>query len=746
MHTGRVVPFYEKTGMVTPNMQRRLVRQVLDELPAEVVDILPPHVRAARGLIARRPALLDAHFPPNGLPLEQLNDFRTPAQQRLIFEEFFLYQIGHAWRRHATSAELKPFVPKVDDRIRASCAKILPFKLTPGQKQAVKEIVEDMLLPQPMNRLLQGDVGAGKTIVALLAAIVAMENGLQVAFMAPTEILAVQHYSNIARLLSQSRFRVDLLTGSTPGLHKHTLQAHIERGTTNLIVGTHALVQEKIKFNKLGLVVIDEQHRFGVAQRAALRAKGLRPDVLLMTATPIPRTLALTDYSELDVSKIPDLPPGRKPVKTWVKPESRRDEIYEIIRTQLEAGRQAYIIYPLVEESEKIDLKSATEMADHLQADVFPAYRVALLHGRMKQDAKDRVMHAFASGQIHILVSTTVVEVGVDVANASIMVVEHAERFGLSQLHQLRGRVGRGEWESHCILLYQAPWSDDARERLKAMASTNDGFAIAERDLELRGAGDFFGTRQSGLPRLRTGDMVRDRDIMEAAHADARRLVQEGGLGEDLVCAVSVAGSVGLIEVGISDLDRTAWIGRVRIIAGQFKGRRLKTPSWSGLRPTSDKLRETLFNILAPRIEGARVLDGYAGTGAVGIEAISRGAAHVSFVERDRHAAALIEENLAACGVRQGYTIHCGDILLALGGLPEDARFDVILLDPPYDAGNVADPLAAAAARLADGGLLVLERATRRELDVPEPLTRVRDVKSGDSTLTFMTVRGGRCN
>jgi ATP-dependent DNA helicase RecG len=370
--------------------------------------------------------------------------------------------------------------------------------------------------------------------------------------MAPTEILAVQHYGNIARLLSHSRFRVGLLTGSTPGLHKHTLQANIERGTTNLIVGTHALVQEKIKFNRLGLVVIDEQHRFGVAQRAALRAKGLRPDVLLMTATPIPRTLALTDYSELDVSKIPDLPPGRKPVQTWVKPESRRDEIYQLVREQLDAGRQAYIIYPLVEESEKIDLKSATEMADHLQAEVFPAYRVALLHGRMKQDAKDRVMHAFAAGQLHILVSTTVVEVGVDVPNASIMVVEHAERFGLSQLHQLRGRVGRGPWESHCVLMYQAPWTDDARERLKAMAFSHDGFAIAERDLELRGPGDFFGTRQSGLPKLRTGDLVRDRDIMESAHAEARRLVEEGGLTADLLTFVQERWQeqFGLIEVG----------------------------------------------------------------------------------------------------------------------------------------------------------------------------------------------------
>ena len=552
VHTARVVPFYEKTGMVTPNMQRRLVRQTLDQLPHDIPDVLPEEIRARLELMPRRLALEESHFPPNDASVDTLNAFRSPAQRRMIFEEFFLYQIGHAWRRHASSIELKPYVPTVDDRIRASAAAVLPFKLTPGQRTATKEIVDDMIARQPMHRLLQGDVGAGKTIVALLAAIVAMENGLQVAFMAPTEILAAQHYGNIAKLLASSRFRVDLLTGSTPGLHKHTILANIERGSTHLIVGTHALVQEHVTFHKLGLVVIDEQHRFGVAQRASLRAKGLRPDVLLMTATPIPRTLALTDYSELDVSKITDLPPGRRPIRTLVKPESRRDEIYDLIRNELDAGRQAYIIYPLVEGSEKIDLKSATEMADHLQAEVFPAYRVALLHGRMKQDAKDHVMHSFAAGRIHLLVSTTVVEVGVDVPNASVMVVEHAERFGLSQLHQLRGRVGRGSWESYCILLYQAPWTDDARERLKAMASTTDGFVIAERDLELRGPGDFFGTRQSGLPALRTGDLVRDRDIMEEAHREARRIVDDGGLTPALLEYVQRKwqDQFGLIEVG----------------------------------------------------------------------------------------------------------------------------------------------------------------------------------------------------
>ena len=552
VHTGRIVPFYEKTGSVTPNMQRKLVRFAIDQLPAELPDLLPAPMRARLCLVPRGTAIADAHFPSNEAAVDDLNAFRAPAQQRLIFEEFFLYQIGHAWRRHATGTELKPFVPLVDDRIRAAAAKILPFKLTPGQRQAAKEIVEDICRPQPMHRLLQGDVGAGKTIVALLAALVAMENGLQVAFMAPTEILAGQHFGNIARLLSQSRFRVDLLTGSTPGLKKHTLYSHIERGTSNLIVGTHALVQESIKFHKLGLVIIDEQHRFGVAQRAALRAKGLRPDVLLMTATPIPRTLALTDYSELDVSKIPDLPPGRTPVTTLVKPESRRDEIYQLLRDELDRGRQAYVIYPLVEGSEKIDLKSATEMADHLQAEIFPAYRVALLHGRMTSDAKERTMSAFAAGHVHILVSTTVVEVGVDVPNASVMVVEHAERFGLSQLHQLRGRVGRGGGASFCILLYQSPWTDDARERLKALASTSDGFAIAERDLELRGPGDFFGTRQSGLPKLRTGDLVRDRDVMELAHREARALVDAEALTPELLQFVQQRWQhqFGLIEVG----------------------------------------------------------------------------------------------------------------------------------------------------------------------------------------------------
>jgi len=424
-------------------------------------------------------------------------------------------------RRRSAAAERKPTPVGVDDRIRESARRVLPFKLTAGQKQALKEIVEDLQRPQPMNRLLEGDVGAGKTIVALLAALVAMENQLQVAFMAPTEILAEQHFFNISQLLQASRFRVGLLTGATGSARRREQLAEIEAGTIHLVVGTHALVQGDVRFKQLGLAVIDEQHRFGVLQRALLRAKGLHPDVLVMTATPIPRTLALTVYGDLDVSVIRDLPPGRLPIKTLAKPESRRDEVYEFVRAQLDAGRQAYVIYPLVEESDKIDVKAATEMADHLAQEIFPAYRVGLLHGRMKPDGKEHVMKAFAAGELQILVSTTVVEVGVDVPKASVMIVEHAERFGLSQLHQLRGRVGRDRHQSFCFLLYQAPLSDDARGRLKAMAETTDGFEIADRDLALRGPGDFFGTRQAGVPTFRLVDLIRDRALLDLAQREA---------------------------------------------------------------------------------------------------------------------------------------------------------------------------------------------------------------------------------
>lgn len=522
LHTGRIVPVYEKAGPMTARMQRRLVYEVLQGLPPDLDDLLPSALREAAGLPGRAEALRDTHFPPAGTPPQELERFRTPAARRLIFEEFFLFQAGLLERRAEAASRPKPLVPAVDDRVRASVRAVLPFRLTAGQRQALAEIVEDMRRPAPMNRLLQGDVGSGKTVVAALAALVALENGFQVALMVPTEILAEQHLLVLSRLFAQTGFRPALLTGATPAAERAVLLREVAEGRVGLLVGTHALLEEPVRFDRLSLVIVDEQHRFGVVQRARLREKGLRPDILVMTATPIPRTLQLTLYGGLDVSVIRDLPPGRMPVKTTVRPEARREEIYRFVRAQLEAGRQAAVIFPLIETSEKIDLRAATVMADHLAHDVFPAHRVGLLHGRLPQEQRDAVMRAFAGGRIELLVSTTVIEVGIDVPNLAVLVVEHAERFGLSQLHQLRGRVGRGPHASYCVLIYQEPLSDEARARLEAIAATTDGFAIAEQDLRLRGAGDVAGTRQAGMPALRVGDLQRDADLMEEAARSAR--------------------------------------------------------------------------------------------------------------------------------------------------------------------------------------------------------------------------------
>ena len=552
LHTGRIVPVYEKTGNLTTKMQRVLVHTALSQLPERLPDPLPSAILERQNLVDRRSALADVHFPASGTSIDELNQFRSAAQRRLIFEEFFLFQLGLVLRKRHSESERKPRAVVITDEVREAARRVLPFRLTGDQKKVIAEIVEDMKRPHPMNRLLQGDVGSGKTIVALMAALVAMENGFQVAFMAPTEILAEQHFITIRRLLESSRFRMTLLTGATPAKKRREIQAELSGGSIHLVVGTHALVEDPVGFRELGLVIIDEQHRFGVMQRAALRSKGMHPDVLVMTATPIPRTLALTTYGDLDVSVMREMPPGRHPIKTIAKPESRREEIYEFVRQQLDAGRQAYVIYPLVEESAKVDLRAATEMADHLAQDVFPAYRVALLHGRMKPDAKERVMQSFARGEINILVSTTVVEVGVDVANASVMLVEHAERFGLSQLHQLRGRVGRGAHQSYCILLYQYPITDDGKARLKALTETSDGFVIAERDLSLRGPGDFFGTRQSGMPTLRVGDLLRDHQLMEEARREAVAALDDPRQADPLAAFVrsSWEQRFGLVGVG----------------------------------------------------------------------------------------------------------------------------------------------------------------------------------------------------
>jgi ATP-dependent DNA helicase RecG len=551
LHTGRIVPVYERTGMVTTNMQRRYVWQALEQVPTDAFDPVPTDILQRERWPARRDALWQTHFPGADTSVDQLNAFATPAQRRLVFEDFFVFQTGLALRRHENAQVKKRLICAVDDRIRQRARDVLPFRLTTGQREALAEIVTDMQKAWPMQRLLQGDVGAGKTIVAVMAAVVAMENGFQVAVMAPTEILAEQHYRTIVKLLHNKPYRVALLSGKVTAATRRDLLPAIERGEINIVVGTQALVQEHVRFKALALAVIDEQHRFGVVQRGTLAAKGDNPDVLVMTATPIPRTLALTECGDMEVSVIRGLPPGRQPIKTIVRADSRRDEAYAMMREEIQRGRQVYVIYPLVEESEKIDLKAATAMAGEI-ARIFPEFQVALLHGRMKSDEKDAVMRRFLSGELNILVSTTVVEVGVDVPNATLMVVEHAERFGLSQLHQLRGRIGRGGHASTCVLLYQAPWSDEARERLRAMAETSDGFVIAERDLKLRGPGDFFGTRQSGLPTLRAGDLMRDADLLERAFEEARARVDGGTLTPELQAYVKNVWQrqFGLITVG----------------------------------------------------------------------------------------------------------------------------------------------------------------------------------------------------
>jgi ATP-dependent DNA helicase RecG len=488
---------------------------------SEVQETLPEEIIKRDQLISRSDALRQIHFPSDDAPLDDYNKSQSPAHRRLIFEEFFWLALAMGLRRQGREASPKGTVIEINDRVREAVRQVLPFKPTGAQKRVLREMVEDMASERPMNRLLQGDVGSGKTIVAVQAAIVAVENGYQSAIMVPTEILAEQHARNIKRMLARSPYRVELLTGSLATSRKREIHAAIEAGEVDLTVGTHALIQEGVNFHKLGFVVIDEQHRFGVLQRAELINRGYNPDVLVMTATPIPRSLAMTVYGDLDLSVIDEMPPGRKPVITKVRGDEARTKIYHFLDTIIRQGQQVYIVYPLVEESEKLDLLNASQMAEHLQTAVFPNFRVGLIHGRMKQEEKDAVMADFRNGAIHILVATTVIEVGVDVPNASVMIIEHAERFGLSQLHQLRGRVGRGDEQAYCILLASHKRTAEARERLSIMEETSDGFKVAEKDLEIRGPGEVMGTRQSGVPAFRVGNIIRDYQLLEVAKREA---------------------------------------------------------------------------------------------------------------------------------------------------------------------------------------------------------------------------------
>jgi ATP-dependent DNA helicase RecG len=524
IHVGRCVPVYRKISDIRPKQLREIIHRVLAALPESAIrENIPADLRRRQKLMARPLALQHIHFPPENAAVTDYEAARSPAHRRLIFEEFFWLALALAVKRGQRVKQNKGASMTIDDAMKRRIGSVLPFKLTAAQKRVVREIFTDLQSGAPMNRLLQGDVGSGKTIVALISMLAAMENGYQSALMVPTEILAEQHARNIKRLLAKSPYRIELLIGSLKPAEKRQLQLAISRGDVHACIGTHALIQENVSFKNLGLAVIDEQHRFGVMQRVSLRERGLNPDVLVMTATPIPRSLAMTVYGDLDVSIIDEMPPGRTPIVTKVFADNGDDrkEVKKLLTQELRAGHQVYIVYPLVEESEKLDLRDATRRYEYLRDQVFRRFSVGLLHGRMKTEEKENVMHRFVSGEIQILVSTTVVEVGVDVSNASVMVIEHAERFGLSQLHQLRGRVGRGAQQSYCVLLASDKQTEVARERLGIMEETNDGFKIAEKDLEIRGPGEIMGTRQAGLPEFRIANLARDLEILQAARKEA---------------------------------------------------------------------------------------------------------------------------------------------------------------------------------------------------------------------------------
>ena len=534
---GRIVPVYEAVRAFGTRQIRRAVYATLQNLEPRIPDPLPVELLARFRYPSRREALIAAHFPPHDESLEELNQFRSPAQQRLIFEEFFLYQLSLGLRRKETRKENAVAFRVREEKVREALKKILPFKPTGAQKRVLAEIAGDLEKPAPMNRLLQGDVGSGKTIVALETAVIAIENGCQTVLMAPTEILAVQHYLSARRILAPGGYKVELLISGLKAAEKTAARERIRSGEAQLVIGTHALIEEQVEFHRLGFVAIDEQHRFGVLQRKKLMDKaashGHAPHVLVLTATPIPRTLSLTLYGDLDVSVLDELPPGRTPIETRIATQSHLPGVWEFLRQEVAAGHQGYVVYPVIEES-KLELKAAIEGYERLSKTIFPALKVGLLHGRLSSEEKEDVMQKFRRNEVRILVTTTVVEVGVDVPNATVMVIEHAERFGLAQLHQLRGRIGRGAQKSHCILVAPYRMTDDGRARLETMVRTSNGFEIAETDLQLRGPGEFFGTRQSGELGFHLANPLRDRDLLESARKEAFLLVEDPAKKEAL--------------------------------------------------------------------------------------------------------------------------------------------------------------------------------------------------------------------
>jgi ATP-dependent DNA helicase RecG len=514
---GRIVPVYPLASGFTQRWFRRLIATILEESVEELEETLPEPVRLSRGWPGVTAAVRELHFPTSWETL-------ATAKQRLAFDELFLLQLALAQRRAQTVNAVKPHRYVLDGPVTQGLRQRLPFQLTKSQERVLSELLADLGQPYPMYRLLQGDVGCGKTILLILLMGVAVQSGCQAVLMAPTELLAEQHARVAAAYLGPLGVSVTLLSQGVPASERARSAKAIAAGKMSVVIGTHALLQRSLTFHRLSLVIIDEQHKFGVAQRARLAKKAQRPDVLVLTATPIPRTLALSLYGDLAASTITELPPGRRPIDTLWMHEAQREELYSLMRRHLADGRQGYVVYPLVEERATTDRKAATQMAKRLQTDVFPEFRVGLLHGQMKPKQKERIMRAFAEGQLQLLVSTVIVEVGLDVPNATIMVIEHPERFGLAQLHQLRGRIGRGAHPATCVVVSDAT-DETIRERLKAFVQTTDGFQLAEKDLELRGPGTLLGRHQHGWVRFRIADLSADRPLLEAAREEAQALI-----------------------------------------------------------------------------------------------------------------------------------------------------------------------------------------------------------------------------
>lgn len=525
LEIGKIVPVYHVTEGLHLKSMRTIIKNVLDKYLHLVEEFLPDDLIQRHNFLPRSEALAQSHFPPQGSSLKELDDFKTPAQRRLVFEELFLIQLGLAFRKNRTGEERKGIPFKTRGELIKRFVKLLPFTLTGAQKRILGDIMEDLEKEKPMNRLIQGDVGSGKTIVALTALLTAVDNGTQSALMVPTEILAEQHYLNILPFCEKLGIKLSLITSALKGKERQSYFEDIETGKTHIVVGTHSLIQKDIQFKKLGLAVVDEQHRFGVMQREAIGKKGIHPHLLIMTATPIPRSLALTLYGDMDVSLLDEFPPGRQEIITDLFFENHREKAYRIMEKQLQLGRQAFVVCPLIEESESIDLKAAVTVLDFIQ-EHFPGFTACLIHGKLKKEERQDIMSRFLKKEIQILVSTTVIEVGIDVPNATIMIIEHAERFGLAQLHQLRGRVGRGGHASRCLLMAYHPISEEGQARMKAMQSSGDGFIIAEEDLKIRGPGDFMGTRQSGVPILKTANLLRDIKVLETARKEAFHFIE----------------------------------------------------------------------------------------------------------------------------------------------------------------------------------------------------------------------------